>query len=150
MPIIRFTEADRLSSTLVPTGWYTATITEIDGPKASKSEKSVNFFTKFQLTANGSSKSYAGKELQIVFNTKSSAPSLLGTQQYMPHSHYFAVASAIFNKSREELPLDLDTDTLVGKPLDIKIEKGIHEGVPMNWILAFVPAGTGKDASVPF
>lgn len=146
MAVIRFTDADKLASVLVPTEWYKTEITEIDGPKKSSSEKSFNFFTKIQIIEGP----YTGKELTIVFNTGTKSPSVLGTAQFMPHSYFIPVAAAILNVSREQVPQELDLETIVRKPFDCKIEKGIHEGVPMNTILTFLPAGMGKDQAVPF
>lgn len=146
MAVLKFSEADRLSSIVVPTDWYTAVITEIDGPKKSSSEKSFNFFTKFNLTTK-----FPGKELQIVFNTGTKSPSILGSAQFMPTAFFMQLYAAAHNVSMAEVPAEFDPqETLVGKPFDIKVEKGLHDGVPLNSILAFLPAGKGADQQSPF
>jgi len=146
MPIIALTNADRMASLVIPTAWYKAEIVEIDGPKVSSSEKSFNFFIKIQITDG----EFTSKELSIVFNTKTKSPSVLGTQQFFPTAWFFPLAAAIQNIPTDQVNNNLDTDTLIRKPFDIKVEKGIHEGIPMNTILTFLPAGQGKDQTVPF
>lgn len=147
MAIINFNEADRLSSLVVPTAWYTLEITEIDGPKASKTEKSFSYYVKMQVVKGD----YEGKEFSVAFNTKTNSVSLLGTMQYFPLSWLqFQVNAAIQKVSMADISLKLDTDELLRKPFDCKIEKTISEGVPVNALLQFLPEGTGKDATVPF
>ena len=146
MALLKFTESDRLASIVIPTEWYHLEVTEIDGPKESTSKKSFNFFFKVQVSDGP----YAGKELSICFNTGTKSPSVLGTQQFFPTAWMLQLAAAIQNKKLDEVSLEMDTEELIRKPFDGKIEKGIHEGVPMNTLLTFLPAGTGKDATAPF
>ena len=146
MAILKFNEADRLSSIVVPTEWYKLEVTEIEGPKQSSSQKSFNFFVKIQITTGP----YNGKEFTIVFNTATKSESVLGTQQFFPTAAFLKLAAAINNVSLDQITLDLDTDSLLRKPFYGKVEKGIHEGVPMNTIIQFLPAGTGVDAKSPF
>lgn len=145
MAIIRFTDADRMASIVVPTEWYRAEVTEIDGPKESQSKSSFNFFTKFQIIDGP----YAGKELGVVFNTKTKSPSVLGSQQFLPSAWMLPLAAAVNNVSREEVK-EIDTEKILRKPFDLKVEKGIIEGVPMNTILAFLPDGAGKNEAPTF
>src|ERR1035438_10215976 len=50
MAILNFTPGDKLASTVIDSGWYTAVLETIDGPKKSGSGKSVNFFNDFKIT----------------------------------------------------------------------------------------------------
>jgi hypothetical protein len=145
MAIIKFTDSDRMASLLLPTEWYHGEITEIDGPKESSSKKSVSFYTKIVITDGP----YQGKELTVAFNTGTKNVSLLNGMQYMPYSHLIPVAAAVLNCTREEVG-ELDTDTLLHKPFDLKVEKVIAEGVPLNQIITFLPQGMGGEAAVPF
>jgi hypothetical protein len=146
MAILKFNESDRLSSIVVPTDWYKLELVEIDGPKQSSSQKSYNFFIKIQITTG----QFAGKEFTIVFNTATKSESVLGTQQFFPTAAFLKLGAAITNVPLDQISLDLDTDSLLRKPFDGKVEKGIHEGVPMNTIIQFLPAGTGADVKSPF
>jgi len=145
--VIKFSDADKLASILIPTGWYSLEITEIDGPKKSTSGKSTNIFVKFQATDGD----FRGKEFQIAFSTGSSAPSVLGNSQWFPMSFLIPLAAAIKNVGREEVG-DFDTEDpqLLRHPFDAKIEKGIYDGVALNTILSFLPLGTGADVKSVF
>lgn len=146
MAILKFNEADRLASVVVPTEWYKLEVVEIDGPKQSTSQKSFNFFVKIQVTAGP----YIGKEITVIFNTATKSESVLGTSQFFPTSSFLKLGAAIKNLPLDQISLEMDTDELLRKPFDGKIEKGIHEGVPMNTIIQFLPAGQGQDVKAPF
>lgn len=146
MAVINFTEADRLSSTIVPTDWYRAEVTEIEGPKKSSSDKSFHFFTKFGFVGE----KFTGKELSLSFNTGTRSPSVLGTMQFFPTAWMMKLYAAIYDVPLESVPAQIDTELLLRKPFDLKVEKGIHEGIPMNTVLDFLPAGKGMDQKAPF
>lgn len=144
MAILNFTQADRLASTILPTEYYTAEITEIDGPKKSSSEKSFSFYTTFLIIEGP----YAGKELKVAFNTGNKSSSMLNGMQYTPTSHMLGLIAAIENVGLDAVKLEgNDTDALLRRPLDIKVEKGIYDGTPGNMILAFLPKGAGAAAA---
>jgi hypothetical protein len=146
MPIINFTAADKLASTVIESNWYTAEITNIDGPKPSTSGKSVHFYTDFTLVDGP----FATKKLLIVFNTETSSPSVLGSRQYWPHKGMIDAYAAAYAIPVAQVPDALDTDQLLHKPLDIRVDKTIVDGIPMNIIVGFLPAGKGQAQKAPF
>lgn len=147
MAIIRFTEADKLAGKILEKGAYSAVISKINGPMASASKKSVTYETSFQLTKAP----YAGKELDIFFNSETSANGMLGTRQYCPHSKLLNVKAAVQNVLFDQVNLDIDTDELINQPLDIIVDIVTSEGNLMNIITGFVPTGKGAAAtSGPF
>jgi hypothetical protein len=146
MSIIRFTEADRLAGKTLEKGYYTAQITQLVGPTASSSGKSITFEATFTITKGP----FANKELSIFFNTESSGSSLLGTRQYVPHNWLLSkVAPAILGVPFAEVPLELDTDSLLNQQLDISVGVETSGGNVENIINGFVPAGKGSVA-LPF
>lgn len=147
MPLLDFTEGDRLSSLIVPTAWYTLELTEIDGPKAAKSQNSMNIFLKAQVVKG----QYQGKVFDILVNNAFKNMTILGSQQFFPFAWLnFDLAAAINKIAKDAVPLRLDTDTLLRKPFDAKIEKAIYEGVPTNTFLMVLPEGKGVDEKAPF
>lgn len=148
MPVIKFSEADRLAALPVEDGWYQMVIEKVGDAAASKSGKSLNFFTDFRITGDGPA---TGKVLTVCFNTETSQPSVLGSMQFFPHSKLLEVQAAIYNKNIREVSLNVDTDDLLEKPFDCQIVRTIENGVPMNVIRGFLPLGKGKEANVvPF
>jgi hypothetical protein len=146
MPIIRFTEADRLAGKTLEKGYYTAQITSLVGPTASASGKSLSFEATFTITKGA----FQNKELTVFFNTETSGNSLLGTRQYAPHNWLLAkVAPAVLGVPFAEVPLELDTDSLMNQPLDISVGVETSGGNVENIINGFVPAGKGS-AALPF
>lgn len=145
MPIINFTPADKLASKILEGGWYTAQLESIE-QKKSGSGKSVNFFNDIKIVEGP----FTEKIIPYNMSTGSNASSVLGTMQWNPHSRYNDIAAAISNCSIDDVPLQLNTDTLLHKPFDIKVEKGIYEGVVMNTISGFLPAGKGAKQEAPF
>jgi len=71
-------------------------------------------------------------------------PSVMGSLYLMPHFYLLHVAAATADCELADVPEDLDTDSLKGLKLDLKIEKIISDGIPMNTISAFLPYGAGK------
>lgn len=141
MPVISFTPADALQTVTVPAATYGAELVKIEGPKPSSSGKSVSFFVDMQITQEGK---FKGKEFTIALNSETSNASLLGTMQFFPQSTFLEIDGAIQNKPVEPLNVDLDTDELLHKPLDIIVGVATVEGKLINIINGFLPAGSGK------
>ena len=147
MPILNFTPADKLASTVVESGWYTGVLDSIDGPKKSGSGKSVNFFNDIKITQGP----FAEKIIPFNMTTGSDKTSILGTMQWNSHTRYMEIYCAQNSCSLADVPLNFDTDELLHKEMDFKVEKIIAEGVVMNVITGFLPAGKGAAQSeVPF
>lgn len=143
MAVINFTPADALHTTVVPAGIYPSQIVKIDGPRPSKSGKSVGFYVDIQITDGP----YNGKEKTIAFNSEMDSYSLLGDMQFYPQSSLLLIDAAINNKKVEPVNYALDTDDLVMKPFDAQWGVETVEGRLINTILNFYPEGYGK--SVP-
>lgn len=144
MPIIQFTESDRLAGATMEKGGYPAIVAEIAPPSASKSGKSVTYWTTFRIAAG----KYQGKELRVGFNTETSNSSILGSVQFMPAGNLMQVAAAVQKKKFEEIDLNVDTDSLVNQPLDLMISPETSEGNLVNRIDAFLPSGASQAANV--
>lgn len=146
MPILDFNEGDRLAAAIVPDGFYKTTILKVD-PQPSKSGKSINFWVDFQIQDG----KYNGKEKRVCFNSETSSPSVLGDLQFVPHNKFLEVQAAILGCALTEVPLRVNTDELLGKPVDAKWSKGVFNGIVMNTIDSFLPAGKGAVAgATPF
>lgn len=146
MPILNFDEGDRLAAAIIPDGYYKTVITEIK-PEASKSQKSINFWTTFKIIDG----KYAGKERRVCFNSETSSPSILGDMQFIPHNRFLEVQAAILGVSLTEVPLNVDTDALIEKPIDAKWTKNVGPTGILNTVDAFLPVGKGATAgAVPF
>lgn len=139
MPVLSFTPADALQTVLVEPGTYTAEISLID-TKASKSAKSVNYFTDIQIVQDGK---YKSKELRITLNTETTQASLLGTMQFFPDNTFLIIDAAIRNAKVEAVNKQLDTDDLLHKPFDVVIGVATVDGILINTINGFLPAGSG-------
>lgn len=141
--IIKLTEGDRLIGTLVPTDYYQLVPVKFNELQKSKSGKSLSMFVDFQISDGP----YKGKDFTVAFNTETNSPSILGSMVFMPMGFLFNLAAAILNLPVKDVPQDIDTDTLVSKVFDGKIEKTISDGVPINALLAFLPVGQGATAA---
>lgn len=139
MAVIQFTDADKLAGKVMEKGGGTAIITEIE-QKASASQKSVNFWATFKLIDGP----YMNKELKCCFNTETNNASLLGTMKFFPHTYLMKIKVAIDKTKFEDTPLQLDTDELLNKPLDITWDVNTVEGDLINSITSFLPAGTAN------
>ena len=142
MAVIQFTPADALQTTLVEAGVYPSKISKIEGPKASSSGKSNNYFVNIQITDG----KYKGKERTIVMNSETNSPSLLGEMQFYPDSFFLTLEAAIKNKKVEAIAQALDTDTLIDQPFDAQWAVATVEGRLINTIVAFYPAGYAAKA----
>ena len=141
MAILHFTDSDKLSSSIMPEGWYRFEVVEIGEPKASEAKKSMNMWSKFQVIDDPK---YAGKQFDICFNTKMNAPSVLGTAYFMPHTFLIHLAAATAGCEIDDVPDDLDTESLKGLKFDGKVTKGIYDGIVLNTITGFLPLGIGQ------
>ena len=141
MAILKFTEKDKKASAVMPAGYTSFEVVEIGEPKKSGSGKSFNLMSKFKVIDD---EKYEGKEFELAFNTNMKNPSVMGTMYLMPHTYILHLAAATAGIDIEEVPEDLDTDSLKGLKFDGKVEKIISDGVVMNTISAFLPYGTGK------
>jgi hypothetical protein len=143
VPIIQFSEADKLAGATMDKGGYPAILSELAPPAASKSGKSVTYWATFRITAG----KYEGKELRVGFNTETNASSILGTVQFMPAGNLLMVAAAVQKIKFEDVPLNVDTDSLVNQPLDLMISPEASEGNLVNRIDAFLPSGASSTAN---
>jgi hypothetical protein len=125
----------------MPEGWYRFEILEIGEPKKSDSGKSMNMWSKFRVIDDPK---FATKELEICFNTGMNSPSVMGTAYFMPHTYLIHLAAATAGCTIEEVPEDLDTESLKGLKFDGKVTKGVYEGIILNVIAGFLPLGAGQ------
>jgi hypothetical protein len=133
-----------MKSKILPAGWQSFEVIEIGEPKKSSSGNSFNLWSSFRIIDD---EKYEGKELEIAFNTseKMKAPSTMGTMYLMPKHYLLHLAAATACIELDEVPEDLDTDSLKGLKFDGKVEKIISDGVAMNTISQFLPYGAGKE-----
>lgn len=142
MPVIHFTPADALQTKVVEANIYPSEVSSIDGPKKSGSGKSNNYFVDISITEGP----YKGKTRTIVFNTETKSPSLLGEAQFYPDCYFLELDAAINGTKVEAIDKDLDTDTLLHKPLDVAWGVATVEGRLINIIVSFHPKGYGAAA----
>lgn len=138
MPIIQFTQGDKLASLIMDKGIYPAVIKEIPTATASGSGKSVSYFVDITVTGEGK---YAGKELRVAFNSGVSNRSMLGGLQFEPVRSFLTIYAAQKNMKMEEVPLEFDTDDIIG-PIDIQVDHDTTDGQLSNIITAFLPRGS--------
>lgn len=136
MPVIQFDDSDKLAGKVAEKGAYTMELTEIRA-EASKSAKSVNYWTTFRITKGP----LLNKEFGCSFNTSTKNQSLLGTMQFFPAHDLMKVAAAIQNVKFDDVSLNIDTDTLLNKPLDVNVDIAIVEGAMVNILVSFAPTG---------
>ncbi len=150
MAILSFNKADRMSATIMPSGFYSFEVIEVGEPKKSGSGKSMNMHSVFHVIDD---ENYEGKELKIAFNTKMDRPSIIGSMVLLPHTWIMQLAAATANCEILDIPDDLDTESMKGGKFDAKVEKVIIDGVVLNTISGFFPLGAGKhkgEAELPF
>lgn len=135
MPVLSFTAADVLATTVIDAGKYPAIVCSIEA-RPSKEKTSTHLFTTFRIV-EGNRK---GKELTIVANTKTSSPSLLGGFGYMvPTAVFLDIQAAILNQPKGADGGEIDTDSLLNKPLDIIVTVEAADGVLTNVVKGFRP-----------
>ena len=146
MPVIRFTDADRLASTVMEKGSARAILAALDAQPA-KSQNSINYWATFKIVDGP----YMGKELKCCFNTKTEIASLLGTMKFFPASDLMKIRAAVdgipFNKV--DWTVELVTEDLLNKPLDLIYDTATVDGDLINVITNFVPPGKAT-ATIPF
>lgn len=140
--IIKITEADRLKSKTAEAAWYKLRITECKG-QASKSGKGINFWTTFTIA----DAPYEGKEVAICFGTAVTSGSVLGSMQFKPYSEMIKLIEAVEGKEVDDT---YDTDNLLDKVVDGKLDVFIADGTPINVISTFLPEGKGVNQKSPF
>lgn len=143
MPILDFNEGDALQAVIVEPGIYLVDVTKIDGPKTSSTGKSQNFFIDFTITAEGK---YKGKLLSIVLSSGTKTPSMLGLNQWFPQNTFLQIGAAIAGKRQPDIAkVRIDTDALLGQPLELAV--GIHteNGQLLNIVNNFLPVGSNKN-----
>ena len=142
MPVIHFTEADKLAGKVLEKGTYRAILADLKEPQQSSSKKSFTYVATFKLTEGVA----AGKKLEVCYNTETSSSSLLGTRQYAPTRDMLKLAAAVKDIPFDDVPLDFDSDTIVNKPLDLLIDTATSEGNILNFIAGYAPEGKGTPA----
>jgi hypothetical protein len=147
MSVIQFTDADKLAGKTAEKGIYPVLISNIDGPKASASKKSVSYFVTYTVTAGP----LMNKEFTPAYNTETNNMSVLGSMQFIPSRDLMKVQAAILGIPFDQVALNLDTDTLLNKSLDISVDVVSSEGNLVNTVMAYFPSGTGvKATQTPF
>lgn len=129
MPVIKITKADIEKLKVLDSGWYGATITKVGDPAPSRDKGSINipiFFTIDEI----------GKELIVTINSKL-------------HAMIIPIWETVMGKKVTD-ELDMNTEHLVGKRLDVKLTTEIYNGGPINKIEGYLPYGQGKTAKAPF
>lgn len=144
MPIISFSQADKMLAVTVEASYQKMVVSEIDGPKASNSGKGINWFFKFRVNEG----KYLGKEIKQAFTSASESPSLLGTLMWMPTAHMRQLYAAIKKMKADDVPDSFDTDELLNGPFDGKVELLTVEGQFVNTVSQFLPEGSTQ--KVPF
>lgn len=139
MAVIQFSEADKLAGRLMDKGPTTVQVTEIDGPRASQSQKSVNFFCILRVTVG----KFMGKEFSLCINSETKEPSLLGTLMFYPQLTFAKILAAIRGIKYEDMPTgNIDTDEILNKPFDVIIGQETVGGNIINVVgNSFYPAG---------
>lgn len=145
MAIIQFTAGDALQTVMAEAGNYPMIIPEIDGPKASSSQKSVSYYVKFVVTEGP----LQGKEWTVAFNSGTKNQSVLNGMQYVPQSTFLALDAAINGTKVEPVAKALDTDSLLNKPFTGIVAVQTDEGKLVNVITGFLKSGAAA-AGTPF
>src|SRR5215472_9782885 len=142
MPIIAFTAADALQTTVVPANIYPSQVVSIAGPKNSSSGKSVNYFVDIEITEG----KYKGKTRTVIFNSESSNANLMGDMQFFPQSDFLMLDSVINGRDIEPKDYAFDTDSILHKPFDAAWGVETVNGHLVNVINSFHTKGYGAQA----
>ena len=129
MPIIKITKADIERIKVLDPGWYGCTISKVVGNEPAKDKQSINTIVTFTIDK-------VGKEIPVYYNSKLMA-------MIIP------LYEAVSGKKHTE-DFDLDTDSLMGKKLDVKLGTTIYNGIPQNQIEGYLPYGQGANQKAPF
>jgi len=132
-----------MAAKTMPKGLYKMEITEIDGPKAAKSQKSINYFVKMKVVEGD----FLNKELTIILNTATKTASQLGDTVMYPERDFMRIYAATKGlKTLDDVPETYDTDELMHVPFEADISLDIIEGNPTNLVRGFYTAGTAGKA----
>jgi hypothetical protein len=139
MPVIHFTESDKLAGKVLEKGTYRAILTELKEPQQSSSKKSFTYVATFKLTEGIA----VGKKLEVCYNTETSSSSVLGNRQYAPTRDMLKLAAAVKDVKFDDISLDFDSDEILNKPLDLLVDTATSEGNIVNFITGYAPEGKG-------
>jgi hypothetical protein len=128
MPVLKITAADIAKTKNLEPGWYGASVCKVHPLKNSSGGDSINQQIDFLIDKA------QGKEIPVTFNTK-----LLG--KIAP------LWEAALGKKLDEG--EFDTDMLLGKKVDVKVQPVLYNGNMIDNILMYLPYGKSKDAT-PF
>lgn len=142
MPVIHFTESDKLAGKVLEKGTYRAILVALKEPVQSSSKKSFTYVAEFKLTEGVA----VGKKLEVCFNTETSSSSVLGNRQYAPTRDMLKLAAAVKDVKFDDIPLDFDSDEILNKPLDLLVDTATSEGNIVNFIAGYAPEGKGTPA----
>lgn len=142
MAVIQFGESEYLQTTIVENGVYPTEISNIEGPKGSKSGKSVNYYVEFTIKDG----KYKGKTHTIVFNSEVNGISLLGEQQFYPVSYFLVLFKVTGLDDGKPKQTALDTDDLLHTEMDTTWAVQTVDGHLINVINEFHPMGYGAQA----
>lgn len=142
MPIITFTESDKLAAVTADAGFYQA-VTKTMEMKASSSGKSTCFWTEFEITSEGK---FKGKEIKVCFNSEMNSASMLNGIQFRPHSDILVLYAATHGIALQEVPLNMNSDDILLKGFDLQVGVDIDGGLPVNNTGNFLPLGKATSA----
>jgi hypothetical protein len=138
MAVIHFTPADALQTQIVEAGIYPSMMIKCEGPKASSSGKSNNYYAEIQIVDG----KYKGKVKKITFNTGVDDMFAPGSMQMEPFAKLLVMNAAIKNAKVEVADVSLDTDDLLNKPFESQWVVSTVEGQLHNNVTNFFPLGT--------
>jgi hypothetical protein len=136
MPIIKITAADLKKTQNLEPGWRSAVIVRVGDLKTSSKGDSINCPVTFLIEGTD------GKELEVSFNSK-----LIGLIKPLIEAASNGTQKLQLKEGEE---MTFNTDELVGKKVDVKIITDVYNGVPINKIDGYLPAGKGKGQQSPF
>lgn len=141
MALFKFTTADKMAAKILEAGFYPLEVVKIGDWIPSSSRKSVSCQFDFQICDGP----FKGKELSIKFNTETNSNSILGTQQFMPHTEIIKLYEAATGKKLDDSgETEIDSAELLNKKVDGKISVDTQEGNLRNRIDLFVEYGKGS------
>lgn len=145
MPIITFSPKDKMLAIVVEASYQPTRVVKIDGPKASKSGQSINWFIDFEITSG----KYEGKGTTIAFTSGSEQPSILGSMMWMPTAWLRQLYAAVKDMAVANVPDSYDTDELLNQVVDAKWEVNTGDAGLFNTISTFLPHGKSATANKP-
>lgn len=128
MPVLKITKADIAKTKNLEPGWYSAKVCRVHALAKSSKGDSLNQQIDFLIEGG------EGKEIPVTFNTK-----LMGK--------IGDLWKAALGKDLTEG--EFDTDMLLGKNVDVKVQPVLYNGNMIDNILMYLPYGKSKEA-LPF